>query len=141
MTINAGTVLLVKKMMCHLLIVWLTLMSVGANAHVTSDAAHEVLYTQDQAVHETQNHTTIFDAVTTADSSHADICNQSHCGHGHTAGMLTRHGTCVKTDTVTTVPTSRASWASSTITSNIERPKWPVTTPAVVNLLSLRTSI
>ncbi len=122
-------------MVCYLLLVWMTLMSIGVNAHVNSYDAHETFHIQDQAFQEAQNQATT-DAITPADASHTDICYQSHCGHGHTTGMLNGNGVCIKTDTAATVPTHRASWASSPIACDIERPKWPFTTPAVVNLLS-----
>ena len=134
--VNAGTVRIVKKFICSFLIVWLTFMSVGANAHATNDAAHQAPYTQDYFAQEKQNHVAAFDTASSMDVSHADTCNHSHCGHGHAAGLLTRDGSYGNTDTATQVTSSRTSWASSHIVNNIERPKWPVTTPAVVNLLS-----
>lgn len=134
--VNAGTVRIVKTVICNLLIVWLTFMTVGANAHATNDAAHETLYTHDHFSKEKQNNVAAFDAASSVEVSHADTCNHSHCGHSHAAGLLTRDGSCGNTNTATKAPSSRTSWASSHIDNNIERPKWPVTTPAVVNLLS-----
>jgi hypothetical protein len=130
----------VKKLMCYLLIVWLALMSGGANAHAAKEAAHEASHTHDHPSQKMQSQSAALDisadAVTAADVSHTDTCNQSHCGHGHATGMLTRHNRYANTDVNAVVPTSRESWASSSVTSNIERPKWIFTTPAVVSLLS-----
>lgn len=122
--------------MCHLLIVWLVLMSGGSHAHATSDAAHGTGHAHDHSAHLTQNQAAAIDAVTAADAAPAEACNQSHCGHSHTTGVLTQHATSIKTDGLSCAPKFRDSWASSLITSNIERPKWSVTTPAVVNRLS-----
>jgi hypothetical protein len=130
----------VKKLVCYLLIVWLALMAGGANAYATTDAEHVAPHSHDHASEDKHDHTAPPDvamqAPATQDASHADTCSQSHCGHGHATGLLAPHGTSVKTDLLTAAPTSRASWASSAITSNIERPKWPFTTPDVVSLLS-----
>lgn len=140
--------------MCCLLIVWLALVSVGANAHTTSDAAHEAFCTHDmpqqpttpaqhmqasqvnQASQATENHVVVLDTVTTGDASHADICNQSQCGHGQTAGMLTRSDRGINPGAAARLSASCTPWASSLLASTIERPKWAVTTHAVVNLLS-----
>ena len=134
--INTGTVRIVKTIICNSLIVWLTFMSVGANAHATSDAAHETLYTHDHFAEEKQNNLVAFDVASSPEASHADNCNHSHCGHGHAAGLLTRDGPSANLNTAIKLQTSRTSWATSHIDNNIERPKWPVTTPAVVSLLS-----
>ena len=135
-TVNAGTVRVVKTVICNLLMVWLTLMSVGANAHATDDAAHKTFYTHDHSAQEKQHHVAALDTASSVEVSHTDTCNHSHCGHSHAAGLLGQESASGKTDTVTKVPADRASWATSHIVNNIERPKWPVTTPAVVNLLS-----
>jgi hypothetical protein len=130
----------VKKLVCYLLIVWLALMASGANAYSTSDAEHVAPHAHDHTAQDTHDHQPQLDVAiqspTTQDASHADTCSQSHCGHGHATGLLAPHGTSIKTDRLNAAPTSRASWASSAITANIERPKWPSTTPAVVSLLS-----
>jgi hypothetical protein len=134
-------VLFVKKIICHLLIVWLVLMSGGSHAHASGDAAHGTGYAHDHSAHKTQNHAAVIDSLTAADvapadAAPADPCNQSHCGHGHTTAVPTQHSTHGRTAAGSVTPQSVASWATGYITSNIERPKWPVTTPAVVNRLS-----
>lgn len=132
MTANAGKVLFVKKMACYLLLVWLTLMSGGAYAHAlhTHDQSAQVSQSQVQAPSLAAN------AAPEADTSHFDSCNHTHCGHGQAAGMLAAQSTPLRTDAKTAAPSSHASWVSSLIASNIERPKWRVTTLVVVSLLS-----
>lgn len=111
-------------------------MSVSANAHATRDAAHETFYTHDHAAHDTHTHAATPAEAKAFDASHADTCNQSHCGHSHTAVILTGPRSSVNTDTPAIFPANPTHWASSPTTNNIERPKWLVTTPAVVSLLS-----
>ena len=125
----------VKTVVCTLLMVWLTLMSVGANAHPANVAAHKTFYNQDHSAEKQQRHVAAFDSAS-AEVSHTDTCSHSHCGHSHAAGLLGHESASGKTDTATKVPDDRISWATGHIVNNIERPKWPVTTPAVVNLLS-----
>ena len=122
------------KLICRLLIVWLALVSGGASAHRASDAAHEAAHAA---------HTQTFSSPTpaSADSDHmqadhANACNQSQCGNGHCAGLLMPLGAPQKVAAAASVPLSRGCWASAAIVNNIERPNWPVTTPAVVSLLS-----
>ena len=133
---NAGKVKFVKKFICSLLMVWLTFMSLDASAHATNDAAHETLYTHDHSSQKLQDQVAAFDAASSAEASHADTCSHSHCGHSHVTGMLTRGDSYEDTDAQSQATSSRTSWASSHIANDIERPKWPVTTPAVVSLLS-----
>ena len=139
-TLYAGTVAAVKKIVRYLLIAWLAVLSGGANAHVTQDAAHQATAKHDHALHGTQNQSAVVDAMAssaaTPDANHADVRGHSHCGHGHTAGPLEPHEAFVKVLAATCAPTSHVQWASSTISSTIERPKWLFTTPAVVSLLS-----
>ena len=134
--VNAGTVRIVKTVICNLLMVWLTLMSVGANAHPTNDAAQKTFYTHEHSAEKQQHHVAAFDTASLVEVSHTDTCSHSHCGHSHAAGLLGQESASGKTDTATKVPDDRTSWATGHIVNNIERPKWPVTTPAVVNLLS-----
>ena len=115
----------------------------GANAHGISDLAHG-------AEHAGHAHNTNVDLSfesgievsaerANADRAGADIdktCSQSHCGHGHSTGLLMLSGTCIKMDVVAAAPLSSSRWASAAITDNIERPKWHRTTPVVVSLLS-----
>ena len=117
--------------------VWLALVSGGASAHRASDAAHEAMHAAQAQT--PSGHSA--DSTDNADSGHvqadhANACNQSQCGHGHGAGLLTPLGTPLKASAATSAPLSRDRWASAALASTIERPKWPFTTPAVVSLLN-----
>lgn len=126
----------VKKIVCYLLISWLVLIAGGANAHGISDTARV-------AEHSAHMHAVNTDAATLValDSTHAgadstDHCNQSHCGHSHGAATPTSPVTHLKVSSRTHAPNTISRWASAAIADSIERPKWPVTTSAVVSLLS-----
>lgn len=133
-----------KKLVCYFLLVWLALIAGGANAHITSDATHE-------AEHAAHVHTTTGDASTSnasngdesssdesgsADASLSEACSQSHCGHNHGTALPTSPGAHAKVNSHVDAPKSSSCWASAAITDNIERPKWPFTTHAVVSLLT-----
>ena len=134
--VNAGTVRAVKTLICIVALIWLTFMSAGAHAHAANHTAHKAEYTNIHASQKNQNDAAAFDAPTSAEVSHFDTCNHSHCGHGHLAGPIAQDRSCGNTDTTISAPSARTNWATIHIANNIERPKWPVTTPAVVNLLS-----
>jgi hypothetical protein len=134
LTRNTGKVAAVKKIVPYMLMLWLALMSVGASAHASLGAAHATWHTPGYTTQQTQHHAAAVPTVLATDTTHTDACNHSHCGHGHAAGMLAPHGTSVETDATTALPVSHENWASGPISSNIERPKWPVTTPVVVSL-------
>lgn len=143
MTNNAGKVSFVKKIMCCLLVVWLALFSGGANAHPAQDAVHDSSAMHNHAAHSMQipvvagNSASAASAADTApDANHAEVCSQSHCGHGHSAGLLTPHNAFVKVRETRCVPASPVQWSSSPIASNIDRPKCLLTTSTVVSLLS-----
>jgi hypothetical protein len=129
----------VKKLVCYFLIVWLALIAGGANAHASSGATHG-------ADHASYVHTTVGDAANedasgidelgTADASISEACNQSHCSHNHGTALPTSTVAQAKANSVSDAPKSLASWASAAASNNIERPKWPFTTPAVVSLLT-----
>lgn len=115
---------------------WLALMASGANAHGISDKAQVA----ERSVHmrAADTHAGIDKVLessnATADST--DHCNQSHCGHSHGAAIPTSPGTHLKASSQTHAPKTSSYWASAAIADTIERPKWPVTTSAVVSLLS-----
>jgi hypothetical protein len=133
----------VKKLICYFLIVWMALFAGGANAHGISNLAHG-------SEHAGHGHDTSVDQSfepsidvaadrVNADRASVDIdntCSQSHCGHGHSTGLLMLPSAWMKMDATADGPLSSRCWASAAITDNIERPKWQVTTPAVVSLLS-----
>lgn len=131
-----GKLTVVKKLFCYLLISWLALIAGGANAHSISDTAHA-------AEHFTHMHAADTDAAThealdinSAVADSTDHCNQSHCGHSHGAAIPTSPGTHLKANNRTHAPNTSSRWASAAIADSIERPKWPLTTSAVVSLLS-----
>ena len=125
------------------------LMASTVNAHgitdVTPVAAHDQSHSHnghraaDDTLHQTSSgaqHTLAeADTVASAEAHHLDTCSHSHCSN-HVAGVMAAHSTYLVTGAMTVVPTSGASWASSGITDNIERPKLQPATPAVVSLLS-----
>ena len=120
--------------------VMLALLSAGASAHAGHGNVHKselkASFVHHSAAQEKQLHATALSSASKAEASHLDTCDHSHCGHAQLAGLLTRDGSDWNIDTASNAPTLRTSWATSHITNNIERPKWPATTPAVVNLQS-----
>ena len=134
-----------KKLVCHLLIVWLALVSGGASAHAISDVAHMAGHgavnvhpasgqaTQTQSAQDdTRNPAT----VAAADTSPTDACSQTHCGHGHATGILETQSTFALVDAATSAPATHRRDTSNIIATTIERPNWCFTTPAVVSLSS-----
>ena len=115
-------------------------MSAGASAHAGHGKVHsaeaKVAYAHQSAVPEKQSHALVYGVATKADASHIDTCDHSHCGHAQFAGLLARDGSDWNIDTASNAPNQHITWATSHVTNNIERPKWPATTPAVVSLLS-----
>ena len=136
MTIKTGMFRAVKKLIYILMLTWLTLMSTGAAAHSVHGGAHNVEHAHHGSADKKQNETLRHSAVESAEASHADTCNHSHCGHGHNAGVLTQYSAYADSDTTRTLVAVRTSAKSSHIAHNIERPKWHATTPVVVSLLS-----
>ena len=135
----ADKVAAVKNLICHLLIVWLAVFAGGANAHGIGNSAHETAHTGHVHSISVDSGVEVDADQANADRASPDIgnaCSQSHCGHGHNTGILTAAATCSQVDAVTDAPLSSSRWASAAIADNIERPKWPFTTPAVVSLLS-----
>ena len=98
----------------------------------SSDLEH----VQYDSAQEKQRQTTPQGTAVAVEANHADTCNHSHCGHGHTAGFLTPYSSYADSGAATALAAAGTSAKSSHIANNIERPKWPFTTPAVVNLLS-----
>lgn len=123
-----------KKVVFGMLVLWLALMSVGAAAHAVPKASQAtgIGHQHESSINQAQ--ATNAGDVVTANASHADTCDQTHCGHGHVSGILTPYGARFDACTSTALPASRASWATSLIATDIERPKWLFTTPAVVSL-------
>jgi hypothetical protein len=136
----AGKVTLVKRLMFFFLIVWLSFMSGGANAHTTTNPEHLAVHalelvSQDRLEHKPQAEVVI-QAPTTQDADCTDCCNQVHCEKCHATYLLTPHSSIFNTNRLNTAPRFHLISVSSAVTANIERPKWSYTTPAVVSLLS-----
>jgi hypothetical protein len=121
----------VKRLVCHFLIVWLALLSGGVHAHAAADAAQELGHL---AAHAVEAQLAGADQVGAHDHAHSETCSLSHCGHGHATGLLAGAGLRF-TDTKAPAPLpTPPSWASREQPDSIERPKWRLTTLAVVNL-------
>ena len=133
---NAGKIHLVKKLVYCLLIMWLALLSAGANAHVAIQTAPAAAHAHDHASLTTQHHVAAAEGIAVVGVKHADTCSHSHCGHGYATGIAAGFYAWVKNNDPTIAPVTRVNWLSSAVTDNIERPKWHRTTPAVVSLLS-----
>lgn len=133
---------MVRRFICYFLIAWLGLLSSGA--HALADATHEASHASSrglavQAAHDhsgEQATATVTDKKADAASGEhqAEACGHSHCGHGHTTGMLPTVHTPVNGATRDAALSPQKRWTSGGLPHNIERPKWSFTTPAVVNL-------
>lgn len=135
-TFAAVSIWFVKRLVCHFLIVWLALLSGGAYAHAAADAAQELSHI---AAHAMESQLAIADGTEARsdaghDHGHSETCSQSHCGHGHTTGMLTTAGLPFSDPVVGAALPSPTFWASREHPNNIERPKWSITTSLVVDL-------
>ena len=133
---NAGNIELVKILVRCLLIMWLALFFVAANAHATLQTVPAAVQSQNHASLTTQYHVAAAEGIASVNAKHADTCSHSHCGHGYATGIAPGLYAWVKNNDPTAAPATRVSWLSSAVTDNIERPKWHRTTPVVVSLLS-----
>ncbi|GAB3478474.1 hypothetical protein [Polaromonas eurypsychrophila] len=124
-----------NRFICHLLIVWLTLLAGGAHAHAAADAAQELDHIAAHAIEAQLAGTQDAEkSAITHDHGHSETCGLSHCGHGHSTGMLATANLCFSDAGVgAAFPTPQA-WACREQPNSIERPKWAFTTLAVVNL-------
>lgn len=125
----------VKRLVCHFLIVWLALLSGGAYAHAAADAAQELGHI---AAHALKAQLSVAGDTETSDAAHdhghSETCSQSHCGHGHTTGMLATADLRFSDAGIgAALPTPQA-WVSREQPNSIERPKWSFITSSVVNL-------
>lgn len=132
----AVSIRVVKRLVCHFLIVWLTLLSGGAYAHAAADAAQELGHIAAHAVEAQLEVADGTDARSYADQGpgHSETCSQSHCGHGHTTGMVTTADERFNDAVAGDARPSPKFWASCEQPNSIERPKWSTTTSLVVNL-------
>ena len=134
-TFAAVSMLPVKRLVCHFLIVWLALLSGGAHAHAAADAAQEVGHI---AAHAMEAQLAVAHGADTSvaahEHGHSESCSLSHCGHGHATGMPAGAGLRFSDASVGAPLPTAPSWVSREQADSIERPKWRFTTPAVVNL-------
>ena len=114
----------------------MTFMSFGIDAHAAHLATHETFHTLNHSVQKQHDNAAASEATSPVEASAADSCNECHCGHGHAVGMLASQRAGVAKNTLMNAPSFRTTWIIAPTISNIERPNWNVTTPAVVNLLS-----
>ncbi|MDP1564669.1 MAG: hypothetical protein Q8L91_00190 [Polaromonas sp.] len=134
-TLPAVSMSSVKRFICHFLIVWLALLSGGAYAHATADAAQELGHIAAHAIEaQLAGAQDTEKSGATHDHGHAETCGQSHCGHGHSTGMLATANLCLSDAAVGAALPTPQTWVSREQAHSIERPKWAFTTPAVVNL-------
>ena len=126
----------VRKILCSLLIICMTFMGFSIDAHAAHLATHETFHALNHSVQKQHNNVAAPEATSPLEASAADSCNECHCGHGHTVGLIKSHPTNVSKDAVANAPSFRTTWLTSPSSNDIERPNWPVTTPVVVNLLS-----
>ena len=139
---EAGKVALVKKFVCYLLIVWMTLVAGGANAlaHSVNHHAHDALHAHDHSSLDTSVESITSQDDTALDADYPEKSSQHPSGHCHThhqaAGLPSCHDMLPVADLPNFAPVFRQRLASIAVANNIERPKWVATTPAVVSLLS-----
>jgi hypothetical protein len=136
----------VKKVMCYVLIVWLALVSGGANAHTFDVTDHETHGEKSHAEKSTAEsppaehlaQTGMADAHPSVNSEagHTEACAQAHCGHGHTTCMLAVQDAHIGKNASERLPPHTAGSKTSEVSNDIERPKWLDTPPTVVSLLS-----
>jgi len=131
---GAVSMVSVKRLVCHFLIVWLALLSGGAHAHAAADAAQELGHMAAHAVEAQRAGAERADTSIAAHEHNCESCSLSHCGHGHTTGLLASAELRFSDAGVAAPLPTPASWASCEPADSIERPKWSFTTPAVVNL-------
>lgn len=123
-------------------------MSGGANAHMYSvdhhlHDRHSVAFhdhDHDHAPEAEANATSTLADGSKLDANNTEILTQAHYGHGHShnhaAGLPASCDLHASVESPSVKPVAYLPIVISAINNNIERPKWLVTTPAVVSLLS-----
>lgn len=111
----------VKTAFVVLLMFWFGLQAGWAQVHATQDSAHAMVHAVD-GVH--------LDHGSPGEEDHG--CGISHCSH--TVGLVRLgHGATAGVATIA-VHAGSARWRALLLVPDIERPKWALTTPAVVSL-------
>lgn len=111
----------VKKLTCLLLALWFGLVAGLAQAHATAEDLHQL----EHAVLSTS-------ATGTSDAGHEEHCEMAHCGH--VVGMLGAADRITHAPEGAKRPVAIRVHTSFFVPDDIERPKWPVSTPAVASL-------
>ena len=124
----------VKKIVCRLLIVWLSLVSSGVSAHAMNDEAHDASHAVYVVEQNSPLYISALDANMSTEVNHCDACIHTNCCF--VSALVVRLVTHIAPDLQAVVPAFQRRWFSHLIFSNIDRPKWLHTTPAVVSLLS-----
>ena len=137
-----------KKLVCYFLIVWLALMAGGANAHTHSADmhSHDVIHAHDHDHDHDHNNsvlanvgeTSLLEDASTLDADYSEKLNKVHPCHSHThhhaAGLPSCHDMLAVADLPSLTPVFSQRFACTALANDVERPKWPFTTPAVVSL-------
>jgi len=134
-TFPAVSISPVKRFICHFMIVWLALLSGGAHAHAATAAAQELGPIAAHAFEaQIGGEEGTEPSGAAHEPGHADTCSLSQCGHSNATGMLSSVPFRLS-DALAGAPLPSAqAWAGREQPNTIERPKWTLTTPAVVNL-------
>ena len=130
----------VKSLICYLFIVWLTLLSGGSQAYALVDSVHELKHLNSFATDAAGDTGTRSDgnavAIPAHDHDHVDTCGPSQCGHGHNVGLPASSPTHSGDEGGSNPFAALQAWVHRYHPDSIERPKWFLTTLAVVNLQS-----
>ena len=137
----------VKRFWLSLLTIWLTCVFVGVDAHAMSETAHEAAHETTHEAEHSHDATTAghhhmaassSDANASADDTtdHCDqrYCDQRHCGHCHAVCTVIKEDGRVGNVGSTKVFNTLLGHRGTVLSSDIERPKWSSSTPAVVSL-------
>lgn len=123
------------RLICTFLIAWLALLSIASHAYAAADAAHALSHL---SVPETggaevagSHHIAKAKADPAHGHDHADTCS-----HNHQTGVPTTAYEGLADASSTAPLATLQPWDSRERPDSIERPKWILTTPAVVNFLS-----
>jgi len=132
---RAVNILTVNRLICTFLIAWLALLSIASHAYAAADAAHEMSHLsmpETGGADVAGGHRI---AKAKADPAHGHD-HADTCSHSHQTGVPTTAYEGLA-DAGSTAPLATLQpWDSRERPDSIERPKWILTTPAVVNFSS-----
>jgi hypothetical protein len=127
-----------KKIAYYFFILWFAFAFCSAGAHAVNDDSRHALHSQLVPEEPAQKQP----ALTQSLGLYADLlaeANHSDCIYacnGHACAPLALMATYTPTDSHSVVPTFDSTRYKNVIYSDIDRPKWTLTTLAVVNPLS-----